>query len=184
LRSSGHAAHSLSPAPPFRFTGACYRDLREESALVSRHALALLHAFLRSLRRAHRDPDHADRTASAAAKAAAATRHLGKIVVRSVVKGDIPRLLSDVPARVAGADVAHVRALVAWLWEHVGAPEDAFRHEVWRCFLLLTPLVVDEGGAIEGRLVDDGPARYVAARVAERGVAEVVRVFEGATVTS
>ena len=42
LRSSGHAAHSLSPAPPFRFTGACYRDLREESALVSRHALRRL----------------------------------------------------------------------------------------------------------------------------------------------
>ncbi|CAM9437887.1 unnamed protein product, partial [Discosporangium mesarthrocarpum] len=147
--------------------------LREETTLIDRYALRMLHVALISLQRAHYD--HAALPAADAASAAV-DRAL-RIVYRSlVVHGDRADLLTR--KEETRRFPASVGDLVEWTWEKVGSTETRFRRKCMACLLALCPLTL--GDLVDPPLDEVGLRQWIGTRLDEAGggVSEAVQVFE------
>eukprot|EP00903_Cladosiphon_okamuranus_P011333 g10683.t1 len=154
------------------------RPLREETSLLDRYALRLLHVALISLRRAHHDHS----ALGVADSASSAVDRALRIVHDSVADmGDRADLLRHKPAR---GELASVQDVAGWAWEQVGAVETRFRRKCMTVLLALCPLVVETTDNLRDRPSDnDGARAWVWRRLEESGrggVTDAVRVFEGA----
>eukprot|EP00752_Nemacystus_decipiens_P003549 g3275.t1 len=153
------------------------RPLREETSLLDRYALRLLHVALISLRRAHHDHS----ALGVADSASSAVDRALRIVHDSIVdKGDRADLLRKKPTR---GELASVQDMAGWAWEQVGAVETRFRRKCMTVLLALCPLVVEITDNLRDRPSDsDGARAWVWRRLEESGrggVTDAVRVFEG-----
>ncbi|CAM9566377.1 unnamed protein product, partial [Ectocarpus sp. 13 AM-2016] len=152
------------------------RPLREETALLNRYALRLLHVALISLRRAHHDHS----ALGVADAASSAVDRALRVVHESITeKGDRGDLLRKRDER---GELRSVEEMAGWAWDRVGAVETRFRRKCMTVLLALCPLVVETfDGLDETPSENDGARTWVWRRLEESGragITEAVRVFE------
>ncbi|CAM9272339.1 unnamed protein product [Hapterophycus canaliculatus] len=155
------------------------RPLREETALLDRYALRLLHVALISLRRAHHDHS----ALGVADAASSAVDRALRMVHESVAhKGDRADLLREKDGR---GELGSVQQMATWAWDQARKSKK-FRRKCMTVLLALCPLVVEASFDSDDPNAsppsdNEGTRTWVWLRLKESGrggVSEAVRVFE------
>lgn len=178
---------AVHPDPQHRIGAALvlcslYSHLREETSLLERYGLQLLHVSLVSLQRSHADHE-ALGTSSAAV---VAVEHARNTIKRAILEwNDRAGLLRESRVRSFPGKLSE---MVSWVWDHVGAEEFQFRRACMECFESLSPLVMHAAhpaGTLNEPHKSGGALRlWVEIESAGRIAAEVDRVCEAGFVDS